>query len=101
MCKVVGLVCNVGLLPTALGSIFLDKGVGTSPIGTHLGPTCAQTTPRLPGFGYMPMASKAAIKKLRRVDIIQITLKKQSLLLATINKSEQQKALPTQNNTWD
>ena len=59
MCKVVGLVCNIGLLPTALGPSFLDKGVGTGPIETHLGLACAQTTLRLPGFGYMPMASRA------------------------------------------
>ena len=32
-----GLVCNVGLLPTALGSSFLDKGVRTGLTGTHLG----------------------------------------------------------------
>ena len=68
-----GLVCNVGLLPTALGPSFLDKGVGTGPTGTHLGPACAQTTPCLPGFGYMPIASRAAIKKLWRTNIIQIT----------------------------
>ena len=73
MCKVVGLVCNVGLLPTALGPSFLDKGVGIGPIETHLGPTCAQITPRLPGFGYMSMASRDAIKKLWRADIIWIT----------------------------
>ena len=72
-CKVVGLVCNVGLLPTALGPSFLDKEVRTGPTGTHLGPACAQTTPHLPGFGYMPMASKSTIKKLWRADIIQIT----------------------------
>ena len=48
-CKVAGLVCNVGLLPTALSPSFLDKGVGTGPTGTHLG---AQITPRLLGFGY-------------------------------------------------
>ena len=72
-CKVVGLVCNVGLPPTALGSSFLDKGVGIGPTGTHLGPACAQTTPRLSGYGYMPMASRAAIKKLWRADIIRIT----------------------------
>ena len=60
----VGLVCNVGLIPITLGSSFLDKRVGTGPTETHLGLACAQTTPRLPGFGYMPMASKAAIKKL-------------------------------------
>ena len=71
-CKVVGLVCNVELLPIALGPSFLDKGVGTGPTRTHLGPACAQTTPRLPSFGYMPMASRAAIKKLWRADIIQI-----------------------------
>ena len=62
-CKVVGLVCNVGLLLAALGPSFLDKGVGIGPTGTHLGLACAQTTPCLPSFGYMPMASKAAIKK--------------------------------------
>ena len=66
----VGLVCNVELFPTALDPSFLDKGVGTSPSGTHLDLASAQTTPRLPGFGYMPMASEAAIKKLWRVDII-------------------------------
>ena len=73
MCKVVGLVCNVGLLPIALGLSFLDKRVGIGPIRTHLGPTCVQTTPCLPGFGYMPMASRAAIKKLWQTDIIRIT----------------------------
>ena len=71
-----GLVCNVGLLPTALGPSFLDKGIGTGPTGTHLGPACAQTTPRLPGFGYMPMASRAAIKKLWQAYIIRITQEK-------------------------
>ena len=59
----VGCASSVGLLPAALGLSFLDKGVRTNPIGTHFGPTCAQTTPRLPGFGYMPMASRAARKK--------------------------------------
>ena len=67
-----GLVCNVRLLPTVLGLSFLNKGVGTGPIETHLGPACAQITPRLPGFGYMPMTSRAAIKKLWRADIIWI-----------------------------
>jgi len=70
---VVGLVCNVGLLLTALGPNFLDRGIETGPTGTHLDPTCTQTTPRLPSFGYMPMASKADIKKLWRADIIRIT----------------------------
>ena len=70
---VVGLVCNVGLLPTTLDSSFLDKGVGIGPTETHLGPACAQTTPRLPGFGYMPIASRAAIKKLWQTNIIRIT----------------------------
>ena len=69
----VGLVCNVGLLPTALGPSFLDKGIETGLIGTHLGPTCAQTIPHLPGFGYMPMARRADIKTLWRAGIIQIT----------------------------
>ena len=72
-CKVVGLVCNVGLFPTTLGSSFLDKGVRTSSTGTYLGLACAQITPRLPNFGYMPMASRATIKKLWRADIIWIT----------------------------
>ena len=66
------LICNVGLLPTTVDPNFLDKGVGTGLTGTHLGLACAQTTPRLPDFGYMPMASRAAIKKLWRADIIQI-----------------------------
>ena len=70
--KVVGLICNVRLLPTILGPSFLDKGVGTGPTETHLSPACAQTTPRLPGFGYMPMASRVAIKKLWQADIIRI-----------------------------
>ena len=65
-----GLVCNVRLHPTALDPSFLDKGVGTSPTGTYLDSACAQTTPRLPGFGYMPMASRASIKKLWQADII-------------------------------
>ena len=64
ICKVVSLVCNVGLLPTALGPSFLNKGVGTGPTGTHYDPACAQTTPRLLGFSYMSMASRTAIKKL-------------------------------------
>ena len=64
-----GLVCNVGLLSTTLSPSFLDKGVGTGPTGTHLGPACVQTTPRLPGFSYMHMASKAVIKKLWQTDI--------------------------------
>ena len=68
----VGLICNVGLLPATLGSSFLDKGVGTGPTRPHLGPACAQITARLPGFGYIPMASKAAIKKLWQTYIIQI-----------------------------
>ena len=68
-----GLVCNIRLLPTVLGLSFLNKGVGTGPIGTHLGPTCAQITPRLLSFGYMPMASRATIKKLWRAYIIWIT----------------------------
>ena len=69
----VGLVCNVGLLPTALGPSFLDKGVKTGLIGTHLSLAYAQTTPRLPSFGYMPMASRATIKKVWQADIIRIT----------------------------
>ena len=40
-CKVVGLICNVRLLPTTLGPSFLDKEIGTNPTGTHLGSACA------------------------------------------------------------
>ena len=68
-----GLVCNVRLHPTALDPSFLDKGVGTGPTETHLGPACAQSTPRLPSFGHVPMASRTAIKKLWQADIIRIT----------------------------
>ena len=39
--KVVGLICNVRLLPTILGPSFLDKEVGTGPTETHLGSACA------------------------------------------------------------
>ena len=78
----VGLVCNVRLLPTALGPSFLDKGFGTGPTETHLSPACAQATPRLPSFGYMPMASRATIKKLWQTDIIRIT---QENIVTTFN----------------
>ena len=44
-----GCASSVGLLPAALGLSFLDKGVGTSPATTQVGPTCAQTRPGLPG----------------------------------------------------
>ena len=45
----VGCASSVELLPAALGPSFLDKGVGTSPTATQLGPACAQTMPSLPG----------------------------------------------------
>ena len=48
-CKVVGCAIGVGLLPTALDPSFLDKGVGTGPAATQVGPACAQTKPSLPG----------------------------------------------------
>ena len=41
MCKVVGCASDVGLLLAALGPSFLDKGVGTGPAATQVGPTCA------------------------------------------------------------
>ena len=68
-CKVVSLFCNVGLPPAMLGPGFLNKGVGIGPITTHLGSTRAQTTHRLPGFSYMPMVSRAAMRKLWQADI--------------------------------
>ena len=45
----VGCASGVGLLSAALGSSFLDKGVGTGPAATQVGPTYAQTRPGLPG----------------------------------------------------
>ena len=39
-CKVVGCASSVGLLPAALGPSFLDKGVGTDPNATQVGPAC-------------------------------------------------------------
>ena len=48
-CKVVGCASGVGLLPTALNSSFLDKGVGSGLAATQVGPACAQTRPGLPG----------------------------------------------------
>ena len=38
-----------GLPSAVLGPSVLSKGVKTGPIGTQLGPACAQTMPRLPG----------------------------------------------------
>ena len=45
----VGCASSVGMLPAALGPSFLDKGVGTSPVATQVGPACVQTRPGLPG----------------------------------------------------
>ena len=42
--------CWAGLPSAVLGPSVLDKGVGTNPIVTHLGPACAQIMPRLPKF---------------------------------------------------
>ena len=47
----VGCASGVGLLLTALGQSFLDKGVGTGPAATQVGLTCAQTKPGLLGTG--------------------------------------------------
>ena len=63
----------VGLPLAVLGPSFLDKGVGTGSIVTHLGPVCAQTTPRLPDFDHMPMTGRATIGKLWQIDIIKTT----------------------------
>ena len=48
-CKVVGCTSSVGLLPTALGPSFLNKGGETGPAVTQFGPVCAQTKPGLLG----------------------------------------------------
>ena len=37
------------LPPAVLGPSILSMGVETGPTTTQLGPTCAQTMPRLPG----------------------------------------------------
>ena len=63
MCKVGSNANSVGLLPAALGLSFLDKGIGTGPIATHLGSACARTMPCLPDFDHMPMAGRAATGK--------------------------------------
>ena len=39
----------VGLPPMVLGPSILSKGVETGPIGTQIGPACAQTMPHLLG----------------------------------------------------
>ena len=46
----VGYASDVGLLPAALSPSFLDKGVGTGPAATQVGPACVQTRPGLPGM---------------------------------------------------
>ena len=43
-----GCASGVGLLPAALGPSFLDKGVGTDPAATQVGPACAQIKLGLP-----------------------------------------------------
>ena len=70
--------------PAVLDLSNLDKGVGTDPIVTHLGPVCAQTTPHLPDFDHMPMMGKATIGKLWQTDIIKITQE----ILGKMNKRE-------------
>ena len=45
-----GCASSVGLLLAPLGPSFLDKGVGTGPTATQVGPACAQTRPGLPGM---------------------------------------------------
>ena len=45
----VGCASGVGLLPATLGPSFLDKGVGTGPTATQVGPACVQTKPGLLG----------------------------------------------------
>ena len=70
--------------PAVLSLSFLDKGVGTGSIVTHLGPVCAQTTPRLPDFDHMPMTGGATIGKLWQTDIIKITQE----ILGKMNKRE-------------
>ena len=49
-CKVVGCASGVGLLLVALGPSFLNRGVGTGPVATQVGPACVQTRPSLPGM---------------------------------------------------
>ena len=70
--------------PIVLGPSVLDKGVGTTPIVTYLGPTYAQTMSYLLNFGHMPMTSGAAMGKLWQTDVIKIT--KEIRLLLKQNK---------------
>ena len=70
-----------GLPPTVLSPSVLDEGVGTGPIVTHLGLTCAQTTPRLPkNLGHVSMIGGVAMGELWQADVIKITKEIHSLL---------------------
>ena len=48
--------------------MFLSKGVGAGPIGTQLGPICAQTYALSAKSGLM--ASRTVLDELRQTDII-------------------------------
>ena len=66
----VGLACNVGLLPTAIGPSFLGKKVRTGLIATQFGSACVQSMPCLPEN--MLAAGRAISDKLWQTDIIII-----------------------------
>ena len=82
-----------GLTPAVFGLNVLSKGVRTGPIITHFGLACAQTVPHSPKFNHMSMAGRITVSKLWQTDIIKMIYETQSLLLATINESDQQQTL--------
>ena len=75
------------------GPNVLSKEVGIGPIIAQFGPACVQTMPRSPEFSHRPMAGRITVSKLWQTDIIKMIYETQSLLLATINESEQQQTL--------
>ena len=73
--------CWAGLPPAVLGPSFMDEGVRTDPIVSHLDSACAQTTLRLSkNLGHVPMTNGAAMGELWQTDVIKITKEIHSLL---------------------
>ena len=82
-----------GLPPAVFGPNVLSKGVRTGLIITHFGLACAKTVPHSPKFNHRSMAGRITVSKLWQANIIKMIYETQSLLLATINESDQQQTL--------
>ena len=82
-----------GLPPAVFGLNVLSKGVRTGPIITLFGLACAQTVPHSPKFNHRSMVGRITVSKLWQANIIKMIYETQSLLLATINESDQQQTL--------